>query len=304
MKNNRVSAIIPAFILSFSLVAQRSDPYKPDFDPPSEIPGMKLAWNDEFNSEGKPDPSSWRYETGFVRNNELQWYQAANANCTGGVLLIEGKRELKRNPGYVAGSASWRTAREYADYTSASIQTRGFREWQFGRFEIRARIDTAKGSWPAIWTLGIAGGWPAGGEIDIMEFYRVKGVPTILANFAWGTDKRNVAKWDDLRKPLSDFTSKDKDWVQKFHIWRMDWNNESIKLFLDDQLLNEVSLSVTVNPDGFKPFLQPHFILLNLALGGAGGDPSKSPSPIKYEVDWVRVYQEPRYLNFPENPVL
>jgi len=293
MRYTTIAAIVPALILSVNLlVAQKSNSYKPDFTKPSELSGMKLVWNDEFNADGKPDPASWRYEEGFVRNNELQWYREENASCKGGVLLIEGKREKLKNPGYAAGSLNWKTSREYADYTSASIQTRGFREWQFGRFEIRARIDTAKGSWPAVWTLGISGGWPSGGEIDIMEFYRVKGVPTILANFAWGTGKRGVAKWDDLRKPLSDFTTKFPDWVRKFHIWRMDWNNESIKLFLDDQLLNEVSLSDTVNPDGFNPFLQPHYILLNLALGAAGGDPSESPSPIRYEVDWVRVYQD------------
>jgi hypothetical protein len=72
----------------------------------------------------------------------------------------------------------------------------------------------------------------------------------------------------------------------------MDWDSESIKIFLDDQLLNEVLLSETLNPDGFNPFLQPHYILLNLALGRNGGDPSKSASPIKYEVDWVRIYQK------------
>jgi beta-glucanase (GH16 family) len=72
----------------------------------------------------------------------------------------------------------------------------------------------------------------------------------------------------------------------------MDWDSESIKIFLDDQLLNEVLLSETVNPDSFNPFLQPHYILLNLAIGGNGGDPSGSESPIKYEVDYVRIYQK------------
>jgi hypothetical protein len=71
----------------------------------------------------------------------------------------------------------------------------------------------------------------------------------------------------------------------------MDWNSESIKIYLDDQLLNEVSLKETINPDGFNPFLQPHYLLLNLAIGANGGDPSGSLFPIKYEVDWVRVYQ-------------
>lgn len=292
MKYCRTSFILSLLFISNNIFSQNADPFRPDFNSPRLIPGMQLVWNDEFNADGKPDPASWRYEKGFVRNNELQWYQEDNANCKEGVLLIEGKREKKNNNGYVPGSANWKTAREFAEYTSASIQTRGFNQWQFGRFEIRARIDTACGSWPAIWTLGISGGWPAGGEIDIMEFYRVKGVPSILANFAWGTEKRGVAKWDDLKKPLSDFTSPDPDWVKKFHIWRMDWDEKSIGIYLDDQLLNEVSLSQTLNPDGFNPFLQPHYILLNLAIGAAGGDPSESPSPIIYEVDWVRIYQE------------
>ena len=180
-------AITLFFIVSFcfDLHAQEVNQYKPDFSNPADIPGMKLAWNDEFNTDGKPDPASWRYEKGFVRNRELQWYQEANANCTGGVLVIEGKREKISNPNYVPGSENWKSAREFAEYTSASIQTRGLHQWQFGRFEVRARIDTASGSWPAIWTLGVSGGWPSGGEIDIMEFYRINGLPTILANFAW-----------------------------------------------------------------------------------------------------------------------
>lgn len=288
---NKFLFIILISAVSLLTSAQKTDPFSPDFRKPPEISGMKLVWNDEFNLEGKPDPSSWRCEKGFVRNRELQWYQEANANCRGGVLLMEGRKERFRNPLHEAGSSDWKREREYVEYTSASIQTRGLHQWQYGRFEIRARIDTACGSWPAIWTLGISGGWPSNGEIDIMEFYRVNGMPVILANFAWGTDKRFVAKWDDLKKPLTDFTSEDPDWVKKFHVWRMDWNNESVKIYLDDQLLNEVSLKETINPDGFNPFLQPHYLLLNLALGSNGGDPSGSVFPIKYEVDWVRVYQ-------------
>ena len=250
-----------------------------------------LSQDDEFNRKGKPDPANWTYEKGFVRNQELQWYRPENANCTGGVLLIEGRREKVKNPFYEAGSGGWRKAREFAEYTSACIRSQGLRQFQFGRFEIRARIDTACGAWPAIWTLGIAGGWPSGGEIDIMEFYRWKGVPTILANFAWGTDKRFEAKWDDLKKPFSDFTVTDPDWAKKFHIWRMDWDKDSVKIFLDGLLLNDVDVKDCVNPDGFNPFLQPHYILLNLAIGANGGDPSGTHSPIKYEVDWIRVYQ-------------
>ncbi len=289
--------LIPTFILlllnlSSTLFAQKGDQFSPDFNSPAQIKGMSMVWNDEFNIAGKPDTSVWRYEKGFVRNQELQWYQSENANCQNGLLIIEGRKENFKNPGYVPGSTNWKTNREYVEYSSSSIQTRGKKQFQFGRFEIRARIDTACGSWPAIWTLGITRPWPSNGEIDIMEFYRINGIPTILANFAWGTNQRNVGKWDDLKKHLSDFTENDPDWTKKFHVWRMDWTKDSISIFIDDQLLNSVLIGETVNPDGFNPFLQPHYILLNLALGGNGGDPSKSKFPIKYEVDYVRVYQE------------
>lgn len=292
MKKFKLFVVLIFTSASYSLIAQKVNSFRADFTPPPSVRGMELVWNDEFNNAGKPDPLSWRYETGFVRNQELQWYQEDNASCRDGLLVIEGKRVKRENPNYIQGSTNWKTSREFIGYTSASIQTRGFRQWQFGRFEIRARIDTACGAWPAIWTLGTSGGWPSGGEIDIMEFYRVKGIPTILANFAWGTERRGIAKWDDLKKPLADFTNADPEWTNKFHIWRMDWNKESISIYLDNQLLNDVHLSQTINPDGFNPFLQPHYLLLNLALGGNGGDPSGSPSPIKYEIDWVRVYQE------------
>ena len=287
----KLNLLLLILLLSLRIQAQKADPFSPDFKTPGRIQGYNLVWNDEFNNIGKPDSSNWIYEKGFLRNQELQWYQEENANCANGLLIIEGRREQIKNLNYVAGSTNWKTVREFAEYTSASIQTKGQKQWQFGRFEIRARIDTTCGAWPAIWTLGISKGWPSNGEIDIMEFYRVKGVPTILANFAWGTNQRNVAKWDDLKKPLADFIANDQSWTKKFHVWRMDWNKDSISLFLDDQLLNSVLLSQTINPDGFNPFLQPHYLLLNLAIGGNGGDPSKTRFPIKYEVDYVRVYQ-------------
>jgi beta-glucanase (GH16 family) len=292
MKKNFLYKLIFVLFSACLLSCQKSDPYMPDFNTPPEIKGMKLVWNDEFNNKGKPDPANWTYENGFVRNEELQWYQPENANCKNGVLLIEGRREKINNPGYVSGSSDWRSAREYAEYTSACITSSGLRQFQFGRFEVRARIDTACGAWPAIWTLGVSGDWPSGGEIDIMEFYRWKGIPTILANFAWGTGERWVAKWDDLKMPLSEVTLNDNDWSKKFHVWRMDWNRDSIKIFLDDLLLNSIPVKDSVNPDGFNPFLQPHYLLLNLAIGANGGDPSRSHSPIKYEVDWIRVYQQ------------
>ena len=287
----KIFALIILMQIPGVIYSQKLNQFLPDNNSPANYSGMKLVWNEEFNNNGKPDSACWVYETGFVRNEELQWYQPDNANCANGLLIIEGRKEKIKNPNFIAGSNDWETNREYAEYTSSSIQTRGHRQWLFGRFEIRSRIDTSCGAWPAIWTLGTTREWPSNGEIDIMEFYRFKGIPTVLANFAWGTNQRYVAKWDDLKKPLTDFTATDRDWTKKFHVWRMDWNKDSINLFLDNQLLNTVLLCKTLNPDGFNPFYQPHYLLLNLALGGNGGDPSKSRFPIKYEIDYVRVYQ-------------
>ncbi len=276
--------------LSGIILAQKADPFSADFSKPVKIKGMKLVWNDEFNKGSKPDTFVWRYERGFVRNQELQWYQEDNATVANGVLLIEARREKVKNPNYVEGSNRWNQNREYAEYTSSSIQTRGKKSWLYGTFLIRARIDTAMGSWPAIWTLGTSGGWPAGGEIDIMEFYRRKAEPIILANVACLGEQRRT-KWHTEIRPLTDFTSTDPDWVKKFHIWKMEWDSVTIKLYLDDLLINTTALTETINPDGKNPFYYPQYLLLNLAIGAAGGDPSQTPFPITYEVDYVRVYQ-------------
>lgn len=287
----KTPAILIALLSPVMALCQEPGAYKPDFTTPKTIPGYTLAWHDEFNNNGKPDSANWNYEKGFVRNEELQWYQPDNANCANGVLLIEGRKEQMPNPNYKAGSTDWRHSRQYANYTSACITTKGLQQFGYGRFEIRARIDTALGAWPAIWTLGTNGPWPANGEVDIMEFYRVNNVPTLLANVAWGTAQRYVAKWNTQRRPLANFTVNDNEWAKKFHTWRMDWNEDSINLYLDDFLINTTLLTQTINADGSNPFTKPAFLLLNLALGQNGGDPSASAFPIKYEVDYVRYWR-------------
>jgi len=251
--------------------------------------GYKLVWADEFNKDGRPEPEKWTYEQGFVRNRELQWYQPDNARCENGLLIIEGQRERKKNPRYKPNSNNWRENRQYAEYTSASVTTRGLHNWMYGRFEMRGRIDTRAGLWPAFWTLGVKGRWPNNGEIDILEYYR----GMLLANAAWGTEKRWVPKWDDIRIPITDFN--DPNWSKKFHVWRMDWDVNSIKLYVDEILLNTIDLKTTFNKDKERknPFRQPHYIILNLAIGGSsGGDPSNTEFPARFEVDYVRIYKK------------
>lgn len=248
----------------------------------------KLVWADEFDVPGPPNPKNWVYETGLVRNHELQYYQPDNARCENGLLLIEGRRESKPNPKYKAGNSQWPANQTGSDYTAASIQTKGLHAWQYGRFEMRGRIDTRAGLWPAFWTLGVAGEWPRNGEIDIMEYYR----GMVLANVAWGTAERYKANWSSVKKPVADFN--DPAWATKFHVWRMDWDEKHIVLYLDDVALNTVDLTKTVNADADRknPMHQPHYILLNLAIGGDnGGDPANTPFPSRFEVDYVRVYQ-------------
>ena len=250
--------------------------------------GYELVWADEFDVNGPPDPCIWTYEQGFVRNEELQWYQPENATCENGLLIIEGRREQKLNINYDPISSNWKENRQHAEYTSACIETRGLHDWMYGRFEMRGRIDTRPGLWPAFWTLGIRGAWPSCGEIDIMEYYK----RILLANAAWASEKRWSPIWDDSKKPITEFD--DPNWSDKFHVWRMDWDPNNIMLYVDNQLLNSVDLTQTFNKDseGKNPFRQPHYIILNLAIGGtAGGDPSNTEFPAKFFVDYVRIYK-------------
>jgi beta-glucanase (GH16 family) len=248
--------------------------------------GWKLVWSDEFDRDGRPDPAKWTYETGFVRNQELQWYQPENAWCEKGLLIIEGRRERKKNPDFVAGSANGRTSREYAEYTSASLTTRGIASWKYGRFEMRARIDTRAGLWPAFWSLGVAGRWPNNGEVDIMEYYR----DTLLANLIWAGQNGRTASFTK-RKPIASFA--DPEWSSKFHVWRMDWDENRVAISVDGEVLNDSDLNQAANPDGSNGYRQAQYIILNLAIGGtAGGDPSATSFPARFEVDYVRIYQK------------
>ena len=264
-------------------------------EPPQHYEGWELVWHDEFNQDGVVNEKSWSFEKGFVRNKEQQWYQEDNAFCKDGLLVIEGRKERVENPNYNENSSSWREKRRFAEYTSSCIKTKGKWSFKYGRMEVRARIPVQSGAWPAIWTLGNDQKWPACGEVDLMEFYRINGEPKLLANAAWNGKKGSAPQWNSKSISYSYFTEKDSSWAEKFHVWRMDWDQESICLYLDDELLNKIPLSTTVNGergDFSNPFKQPHYILLNLAMGANGGKVDESCLPMKYEIDYVRIYQK------------
>lgn len=302
----KVNEVVNTIMLMFQL--PQIDPAEPDMtDPKQELDGMKLVWHDEFNGTGVPNPEYWGLEEGFQRNNELQWYKKdGNAEMDGkGNMVFTAKRERVKNPNYEPGSGDWKKNREYAEYTSASMNTSGKFTFKYGRLLCRAKIPTETGAWPAIWTCGNWWEWPLNGEIDILEYYLVDGKPSIHANFCWGSNTRWQGTWQSVNKPLEDFVAKDADWGNKYHIWRMDWDENYLRLYLDDELMNEIDLSTTRNGSGGdsslegayeNPFSNDYegfgaFVWLNLAVGSNGGDPSGTEFPMKYYVDYVRVYQ-------------
>jgi beta-glucanase (GH16 family) len=280
MSRNFTTAIAVACVLGWATVVVAADPHV------QTEHGLRLVWSDEFDADGPLNPDHWTYERGFVRNEELQWYQEQNAFCRDGSLVIEARRELVPNPRYDAKARDWRRQRELAEYTSACVLTRGKHEWQYGRMVMRGKIDVRPGLWPAFWTLGSARGWPGCGEIDVMEYYR----GLLLANACWLGENRRPA-WDDSRHPIRDFGP---GWADEFHVWQLDWDAAALRLSVDGKLLNEVPLDRAINHDRRRsePFHEPHYILLNLAIGGTqGGDPSDTELPARFEVDYVRVYQ-------------
>jgi beta-glucanase (GH16 family) len=248
--------------------------------------GWKMVWHDEFDTDGKPNTANWNYERGFVRNQELQFYQPENAVCKNGFLVIEARRERKQNPDYRPAGKGWKN-REWIEYTSACLITKDKHEFTYGKFEMRARIDIRAGSWPAFWTLGTSSsrvGWPECGEIDIMEYYR----GMLLANVCHGL--KGKQKWVDTKWKMEKLGGQ--AWAKEFHVWTMEWDEQSIDLLVDGKLMTHFNVADDDGAGKDNAFRKSHYILLNQAIGGSnGGDPGMTEFPVRLEVDWVRVYQ-------------
>ena len=270
--------------------AAADDPFAPN--PPR---GMTLAWSDEFDADGRPDPANWTYETGYVRNHEAQWYRPESAEVRDGCLVITAEHHAQPlpNPSRNAFGNWFGGDSRPIEYTSACLITKGLHSFQYGRIEARIKAPLMEGSWPAFWTLGVSENWPSCGEIDIFEYYR----GTVLANFCWaGEGGMWTAEWSTVKTRIEQYTQDDPEWADKFHVYAMDWDENRIVLSVDGRVVNDSSIENVRNArfrSVANPFHQPHYLLVNLALGGdSGGDVTKVPFPVRMYVDYVRVYRK------------
>lgn len=227
------------------------------------------TWSDEFNVDGAPDPNKWGYDIGTGSggwgNNELEYYTSRtdNAIVSNGTLKIKLKKES------YSGSA----------YTSARLTSNNKFSFKYGKVEVRAKLPSDGGTWPAIWMLGsdfATNTWPACGEIDIMEH---KGNDL---NRIYGTlhyPGHSGGNGDGANTVISGATT-------DFHVYGLEWNASTIKISIDGNVFKTVANS------GSVPFNHNFFIILNLAMGGTFGgavDPAFTNGTL--EIDYVRVTQ-------------
>lgn len=237
----------------------------------------QLVWSDEFSTPGAPSGARWQYETGYrIRNNEAQMYTAGlNSSVENGNLIIESRKEV-----YDVGGGT------FAQYTSASMRPRT--SWTYGRFEVRAKVPTGRGMWPAIWMLGdriSQVGWPACGEIDIME--NVGYDPDVVIATVHTPAYYHVINTQRSNK-ISNARPQD-----DFHIYSIEWTPEKIDFFFDR--IKYFTFAKEANNNDVWPFDHPHHLKINTAVGGAWGGAQgidDSIFPQRFYIDYVRVYQE------------
>jgi beta-glucanase (GH16 family) len=241
-----------------------------------------LVWADEFNYAGAPDSTKWAYDLGDGcpnvcgwGNNELEYYttNAKNVRVENGSLIIEALQEA------VGGKT----------YTSARILSKGKGDWLYGRIEARAKLPKGRGTWPAIWMLSTDwsyGGWPASGEIDIMEHVGYE--PGIIH----GT--LHSEKYNHLKGTQQEGKIEIKDSQEAFHIYAVEWTKDKIDFFVDDKKYHSVPRNPSDDFNGW-PFDKRFHLIMNLAVGGNWGGKlgvDESIWPQRMEIDYVRVYGE------------
>lgn len=247
------------------------------FTSPLEYDGYNLVWKDEFD-KSSIDESVWSFESGNGYNgwgnHELEYYtgRKENAAVNNGYLLITARKENYQG----------------SSYTSARMITHQKKSFMHGRVDIRAKLPEGKGIWPALWMLGEnidSVGWPACGEIDIMEVLG-HDPGTLYGTMHWGSaSATHHSKGNTFILPAGKFSD-------EFHVFSLVWEPGSIKLLID----NNEYFSLTkddVAPDPY-PFDDPQYFLFNVAVGGdwPGSPDATTVFPQRMIVDYLRVFQK------------
>ena len=247
------------------------------YSTPKTYPGYTLNYADEFTGKDL-DANVWGYDTGGNGwgNAELENYTARNQNSfisSPGYLVIEARQES------FGGN----------NYTSARILSQNKKTFTFGRIDIRAKIPTSKGMWPALWMLGdniTTNGWPNCGEIDIEEV--IGKLPnTLYGTMHWGPKGATGSTSSGNNYVLKSGTYED-----QFHVYSIVWQQDSIKWYVDDILYHSTTSNDVKNSN--YPFNSPFFFIFNLAVGGNWpGPPDASTTfPQRMFIDYVRVFKK------------
>ncbi|MCT4603629.1 MAG: family 16 glycosylhydrolase [Marinifilum sp.] len=241
---------------------------KPSASEELDVVYTNLIWSDEFDTDGTPDAAKWDYDLGAGGwgNNESQTYtnNAENASVSNGTLKITAKAD--------GGS-----------YTSARLKTQDLFEFTYGRVDVRAKLPTGGGTWPAIWMLGANFpdvGWPACGEIDIME--GIGNDPGHIQS-ALHTPSSSGATVNMKSTTVADASD-------EFHVYSVNWSENQISFLIDDEIYYTYAPD-NKNADNW-PYDADQFLIMNVAMGGTLGgviDPAFVESSM--EIDYVRVYQ-------------
>ena len=244
-----------------------------------------LVFSDEFDYEGRPDTQKWHHQVippnnGSWHNDELQHYtdRPENSFVGDGSLKI---RAVKEQYTYNGSTKAYTSARMNSKFA-----------FTYGKIEVRAKLPSPAGTWPAIWTLGANSnetgnyfgdrygsvGWPLCGEIDILEQTGWDKNSTI-SHFHWGDLITKEYKEEGGETSISDASS-------EWHIFSLEWDSESLRTYVDDKLVHKF-------PNGTnRPFNHEHYLILNIAMGGnLGGAVPDNFSEGTFEIDYVRIYQ-------------
>lgn len=246
----------------------------------STVSGRKLIWEDAFDGNSL-DYSKWGIEVNAFGggNAELQIFtdRKENVRVANGTLILEARRDNADIMG---------TKREYS---SGRVRTKNRGDWKYGRIEVRAKLPSGAGLWPAIWMLPTEdkyGGWAKSGEIDIMEF-RGQNTNEVLGTLHYGDAwPKNASSGDAYKLPSGNFTD-------DFHTFAIDWQEGKIEWYIDGKLVQTQTKWSTIGGPFPAPFDQKFHLLLNLSIGGGFVGPvgANTKFPAQYLIDYVRIYQ-------------